>query len=129
MSMNPRLSPGTASAFCGTYSFILTGPSQDIELKNKEDKTCLLIDMTIPLDTNTSIKTTEKLNKYKDLKIERMWRRKITTVPVVMGAFGTIKKDMENYTNKIPGNINIHELQKITLLSVAHLLRQVLSIK
>ena len=49
--------------------------------------------------------------------------------PVVMGAFGTIKKDMENYTNKIPGNINIHELQKITLLSTAHLLRQVLSIK
>ena len=35
---------------------------QDIVLKNKEDKTCLLIDMTIPLDTNTSIKTTEKLN-------------------------------------------------------------------
>ena len=34
-----------------------------------------------------------------------------------MGALGTIKKDMENYSNKIPGNINIHELQKITLLS------------
>ena len=30
--------------------------------KNKKDKTCLLIDMTIPLDTNTSVKTTEKLN-------------------------------------------------------------------
>ena len=34
-----------------------------------------------------------------------------------MGALGTIKKDMENYSNKIPGNINIYELQKITLLS------------
>ena len=32
-------------------------------LTNKKDKTCLLIDMTIPLDTNTSVKTTEKLNK------------------------------------------------------------------
>ena len=62
-------------------------------------------------------------------KVERMWGLKTTTVPVVMGALGTIKKDMENYTNKIPGNINIHELQKITLLSAAHLLRQVLSIK
>ena len=40
-----------------------------------------------------------------------------------MGALGTIKKDMENYSNKIPGNINIHELQKIILLSTAHLLR------
>ena len=29
-----------------------------------------------------------------------------------MGALDTIKKDMENYTNKIPGNININELQK-----------------
>ena len=37
----------------------------DIVLKNKKNKTCLLIDMTIPLDTNTSVKTTEKLSKYK----------------------------------------------------------------
>ena len=76
------------------------------------------------------IKTTEKLNKYKDLKIEveRMWGLKTTTVPVVMGTLGTIK-DMENYTNEIPDNINIHELQKITLLSTAHLLMRVLSIK
>ena len=42
----------------------------DIELKNKIDRTCLLIDITIPLDTNTSVKTTKKLNKYKDLEIE-----------------------------------------------------------
>ena len=45
-----------------------------------------------------------------------------------MGALGTIKKDMENFSNKIPGNINIYKLQKITLLSTAHLLRWVLSI-
>ena len=57
-----------------------------------------------------------------------MWGIKTTTVPVVMGALGTITKDTENYSNKIPGNINIYELQKITLLSTAHLLRQVLSI-
>ena len=47
----------------------------DIVLKNKKDKTCLLIHMTIPLDTGTSVKTTEKLTKHKDLEIEveRMW--------------------------------------------------------
>ena len=32
---------------------------------------------------------------------------------MVKGALGTIKKDMENYSNKILGNINIHDLQKI----------------
>ena len=58
-----------------------------------------------------------------------MWRPKTTTVLVVMGSLGTIKKDMENYSDKIPGNINIHDLQKITLLSTGHLLRRVFSIK
>ena len=47
----------------------------DTVLKNKKDKTCLLIHMTIPLDTSTSVKTTEKLTKHKDLEteVERMW--------------------------------------------------------
>ena len=76
----------------------------DIVLKNKKDKTCLLIEKTVPLDTNTSVKTMEKLTEYKDLEIEVewIWGFKTTTVPVVMGAPGTIKKDMENYSNKIP---------------------------
>ena len=30
----------------------------DIVLKNKKDKICLLIDMTVSLDTNTSVKAT-----------------------------------------------------------------------
>ena len=103
----------------------------DIVLKNKKEKTCFLIDMTVPLDINTSVKTTEKLIKYKDLEIEvqRMWGLKTETIPVVIGALGTIKKGIEKYTNKIPGNIYLHDLQKITLLSTAHLLRRVLSIK
>ena len=54
---------------------------------------------------------------------------KTATVPVVMRALGTIKEDMENYSHKIPGNINIYELQKITLFSTAHLLRRVPFIK
>ena len=48
-----------------------------------------------------------------------MWGVKTITVPVVTRVLGTIKKDMENYTNKILGNINIHELHKIALLSTA----------
>ena len=41
-----------------------------IALKSKKDKSRLLIDMTIPLNTNTSVKATEKLNKYTDLEIK-----------------------------------------------------------
>ena len=35
----------------------------DIVLKNKKDKTCLHIDITVPRDTNTSVKITETLTK------------------------------------------------------------------
>ena len=91
----------------------------DIVLTNKKDKTCLLIDMTIPLDTKTSVKTMEKIDKCKDLEIEveRMCGLKTTTVPVVMGALGTIKKVIENYTN-------CQHQQTWTLLSTAHLFSQ-----
>ena len=43
----------------------IVGNRSDIVLKNEKDKTCLLIDTTIPLDTNASVKTTEKLKKTK----------------------------------------------------------------
>ena len=103
----------------------------DIVVKNKKEKTCLLIDMSIPTERNTSLKTTEKLSKYKDLEIEiqRMWGMKTTTIPVVIGALGLIKKGMEKYVKQIPGNIRVQEIQKIALLGTAHILRRALSIK
>jgi hypothetical protein len=87
--------------------------------------------MAVPSERNTSVKLTEKLSKYKDLEIEicRMWGMKTCVIPVIIGALGLVKKGLENYTNKIPGNIQLEELQKIALLGTAHILRRVLSIK
>ena len=60
----------------------------DIVVKNHNDKTCFLIDMSVPSDTNVSLKIFEKLSKYKDLEIEatKMWHLKTTTPPLVIGA-------------------------------------------
>ena len=78
----------------------------DIVIKDKQEKSCLLIDMSIPTEKNTSVKVTEKRSKYKDLEIEieRIWGMKAcTTIPVVIGALGLIKKGLEKYTKQIPG--------------------------
>ena len=85
--------------------------------------------MAVPSDRNTSVKVTEKLSKYKDLKIEtsRMWGMRTETIPVIIGALGAIKKGLETYLGRIPGQLSISELQKITLLGTAHILRRVLS--
>ena len=89
------------------------------------------IDIAVPSDRNTSVKVAEKLSKYKHLEIEitKMWGVKTITVPVVIGALAVIKKGIENHINKIPRNINITEMQKMTLLGSSHILRKVLSIK
>ena len=45
--------------------------------------------MSVPSDTNVSLKIFEKLSKYTDLEIEvtKMWHLKTTALPVVIGAF------------------------------------------
>ena len=102
----------------------------DIVVKDKQNNTCLLIDMSIPSDRNVSAKVFEKLSKYKDLEIEiqKMWHLKTTTVPVVVGALGIIKKGTQQFLDKIPGNPSLSEIQKIVLNSTAHILRRTLSI-
>ena len=71
----------------------------------------------------------EKLSKHKDLGIEisTIWGLKTETVSVVIGALGQVKKGLGKNVEKLPGNINIEDLQKISLLDTAHILRKVLS--
>jgi hypothetical protein len=51
--------------------------------------------MAIPDDSNFNTKETEKLSKYKDLETEvnRLWKVRTKTVPLIIGALETIKKD------------------------------------
>ena len=48
----------------------------DIVVKDHEEETCLLIDISVPADDNVCLKEMEKLSKYKDLEIEitQMWK-------------------------------------------------------
>ena len=103
----------------------------DIIIKDKKEKICIMIGMSIPSERNVSIKEVEKLSKYKDLELEvtKMWEMKTSTVPIVVGALGLVKKGLEKYASQIPGHIRIEELQKIALLGSAHILRRTLSIK
>ena len=104
----------------------------DIVIKNNRDKKCILIDVAIPSDKNTKyIKVSEKISKCQDLEIEitRMWQMKTEIISVVIGALGVVKKGSEKFIGEIPGNINLQEIQKTTLLRTAHILRKVLSIK
>ena len=101
----------------------------DIIIKDKKAKACGLIDMSVPSDVNISDKEFEKLSKYKDLEIEiEMWHMKTKMVSFIIGALGMIKKGCQSHLDNIPGNPSLQDIQKIVLISTAHILRRALSI-
>jgi hypothetical protein len=55
-----------------------------------------------------------------------MWNVKTRVIPVIIGATGTISKSFRKYVNTIPGNHDVRELQKTTILGAANILRKVL---
>ena len=88
-----------------------------------------LIDVAIPGDSRIDQKEVEKITKYKDLKIEveRLWEKKTTVLPVVIGVLGAIPRDLIKYLKTLAlGKILPSQLQKTALLDTAHVLRKYL---
>ena len=54
--------------------------------------------VAVPVDHSVKIKKSEKLNKYMDLasELKRLWNMKVTVIPIVVGALGTVPKGLEN---------------------------------
>ena len=93
-----------------------------------EKKQVWLVDVAIPGDSRIQQKEVE-ITKYQDLKIEveRLWERKATVVPVVIGALGAIPRDLTKHLNTLGlDKITPSQLQKAALLGTAHILRKYL---
>ena len=79
-------------------------------VKDYKRKTKFLIDISVPTD-NISINELNEIIKYKDLEIEieKMWYLKTSTVPVIVGALGMIKKGRDKkHINKKPGSPSLY---------------------
>ena len=76
----------------------------EITIKNFEENTFIMIDVTVSGDKNISGKDFQKLSKYKDLEIEvtKIWKRKTKTIPVATGSLGMIKKGTQNFYRSNP---------------------------
>src|SRR5271168_1218221 len=58
-----------------------------------------IIDVAIPGDSRIEMKEQEKITKYQDLRIEieRIWEKRTTVVPIVIGALGVIPNDFKEH--------------------------------
>jgi hypothetical protein len=86
----------TAAAAVVVVVVVVVVTRPDIIIKNKNEKTCTLIDVAIPADRNVMQNEAEKKLKYKSLGIEiqRMWNQKCTIIPVIIGATGIVTKSL-----------------------------------
>ena len=57
---------------------------------------CKIVDPVVPIDYRIKLKECEKKDKYLDLakELKKLWNMKVTIVPIVIGAFGTITKGL-----------------------------------
>lgn len=64
-----------------------------------------MIDVVVPNDSNIMLKEAEKIKKYKGLEIKliRLWGCKTKTIPVMIGALGTINKGFDITKELSPG--------------------------
>ena len=76
----------------------------------------------------TLTQESEKLSKYKDLEIQvnRMWKVRTKIVPFGIGVLGTVKNGLDQNLQLLPSHPSDVGLQKMTLMSAAHIIREVL---
>ena len=96
----------------------------DIVIWDKHEKTCTIIDVSVPLDMNITKKAKEKRDNYISLasELQRVYREyKFRVVPIIIGALGVIPKTLKSHLSELnfqPENINyiIKTCQKKALI-------------
>ena len=101
----------------------------DLIVLDKEAKKCYIVDVAIPIDTNLVKKKTEKLENYSELRVEvaRMWNTETYVIPVIIGALGSMPRDIHYFLEKLDIKYEIDTIQQSVLLGTATILRQFLS--
>ena len=87
------------------------------------------MDFTVPSDHNLRLKENEKKDKYVDLAGElkkKLWKMKVTEIPIVTGALGTVTKGLIKELVDFEITERVETIQTTVLLWSARILRRVL---
>ena len=96
---------------------------------HKDTQEWTLIDIAVPADQNIINTEEEKVDRYQDLAFElkRIHRAsKVTVLPIVIGALGTISKNAKSWHEKLKIPDMVGSAQLSAILGTAHILRKVL---
>ena len=85
------------------------------------------MNFAVPADHRVKFKKGEKKNKYLDLarELKKLWNMKVTKIPIVIGALGTIPKGLIKGLEDLEIRGQLVTIQTTTLLRSARILRKV----
>ena len=88
------------------------------------------MDFAVPADHRVKLKENEKKVKYLDLarelKKKQLWNMKVTVIPIVIGALGTVTKRLIKGLEDLKKRGRVETIQTTTLLRSVRILRRVL---
>ena len=90
----------------------------------------MIVDIAVPTCTNIVKKEAEKITKYRDLEIELQKccnLKNVRTVPVVIGALGSVTCGFQQYVKIISPQANVDVIQRTALLGSANIIRNFLT--
>ena len=87
-----------------------------------------IVDFAVPADHRIKLKECEKRDKYLDLarELKKLWNMKVTIIPIVIGAFGTVTKGLLKGLEDLEVGDRVETIQTTALLKMARMLRRVL---
>ena len=73
---------------------LISARRPDLVITNKKNRICQIVDFTVPDEHRVKLKENKKRDQYHDLdrELKKLWNMKVTVIPVVIGAFGTVIK-------------------------------------
>ena len=96
--------------------------------QQQKKRICKMIDFAVQADNKIKLKECEKKDKYLDLarELKKLWNVKVTIVPIVIGAFGTVTKGLLKDLEDLEVGGWVETIQTTALLKTARILRRVL---
>ena len=100
----------------------------DLTLVDKTKNRVSLIDVSVPWDSRVEEKEREKIDKYQDLRLElrRLWEMPVEVVPIIIGALGTIPRNLKRNLERLEAKVAPGLMQKSVVLETAHIVRRVM---
>ena len=74
----------------------------DLVIVNKKQRTCQIVDFTVPSDYRVKLKEGKKRDKYLDLarELKTLWNMKVKVMPILIGVLDTVTEGTERIRNK-----------------------------